>query len=69
MNFVSNISALTVFIISGQVDYIVGLCKGLSVRVGEHFSLQLGRESRDIKAQAPRNIQVDQVPGDGPPGT
>ena len=37
MNFVSNIAALTVFIISGQVDYIVGLCMGLSVMVGAFF--------------------------------
>jgi uncharacterized membrane protein YfcA len=37
MNFVSNIAALTVFIISGQVDWIVGLCMGLSVMVGAFF--------------------------------
>jgi uncharacterized membrane protein YfcA len=37
MNFVSNIAALTVFIISGQVDYVVGLCMGLSVMVGAFF--------------------------------
>ncbi|WP_236235458.1 TSUP family transporter [Pseudomonas faucium] len=37
MNFVSNIAALTVFVISGQVDYIVGLCMGLSVMVGAFF--------------------------------
>ena len=37
MNFVSNIAALTVFIISGQVDYIVGLAMGLSVMVGAFF--------------------------------
>ncbi|MFK0311054.1 TSUP family transporter [Pseudomonas sp. NPDC090233] len=37
MNFVSNIAALTVFVISGQVDYVVGLCMGLSVMVGAFF--------------------------------
>lgn len=37
MNFVSNIAALTVFVISGQVDYIVGLAMGVSVMIGAFF--------------------------------
>ncbi|MFB4390320.1 MULTISPECIES: TSUP family transporter [unclassified Pseudomonas] len=37
MNFVSNVAALTVFIVSGQVDYVVGLAMGLSVMVGAFF--------------------------------
>ncbi len=39
MNFVSNIAALTVFMVSGsgQVDYIVGLAMGLAVMVGAFF--------------------------------
>ncbi|MDZ5603879.1 TSUP family transporter [Pseudomonas sp. RP23018S] len=37
MNFVSNIAALTVFMLSGQVDYLVGLVMGLSVMVGAYF--------------------------------
>ena len=37
MNFVSNIAALTVFIISGQVDWLIGLSMGLAVTVGAFF--------------------------------
>ncbi|MGF0238222.1 TSUP family transporter [Rhodococcus sp. IEGM1300] len=37
MNFVSNIAALSVFVFSGQVDWIIGLSMGLSVMVGAFF--------------------------------
>ncbi|KTC36423.1 hypothetical protein AO269_01505 [Pseudomonas putida] len=37
MNFVSNIAALTVFIASGQVDWLIGLSMGLAVMVGAFF--------------------------------
>ncbi|CDF94265.1 MULTISPECIES: TSUP family transporter [unclassified Pseudomonas] len=37
MNFVSNIAALVVFMLSGQVDWIIGLCMGLSVMIGAFF--------------------------------
>ena len=34
MNFVSNICALSVFIISGQVAWLLGICMGLALMVG-----------------------------------
>lgn len=37
MNFVSNAVALSVFIFSGQVDYIIGLSMGLAVMLGAYF--------------------------------
>lgn len=37
MNFVSNAAALSVFICSGQVDWLIGLSMGLSVMVGAFF--------------------------------
>ena len=37
MNFVSNAAALTVFIINGSVDWIVGLAMGVSVMCGAFF--------------------------------
>ncbi len=37
MNFVSNIAALSVFVFSGQVDWIIGLCMGISVMLGAFF--------------------------------
>lgn len=37
MNFVSNAAALSVFVFSGQVDWIVGLAMGLSVMGGAFF--------------------------------
>ncbi|MCI0997729.1 TSUP family transporter [Pseudomonas corrugata] len=37
MNFVSNIAALVVFMLSGQVDWIIGLSMGLSVMIGAFF--------------------------------
>ncbi len=37
MNFVSNIAALSVFIFSGQVDWVIGLSMGVSVMVGAFF--------------------------------
>ena len=37
MNFVSNITALSVFIFSGQVDWLIGLAMGASVMVGAFF--------------------------------
>ncbi|AOZ14260.1 MULTISPECIES: TSUP family transporter [Pseudomonas] len=37
MNFVSNIAALSVFIFSGHVDWIIGLSMGLAVMVGAFF--------------------------------
>ncbi|NVZ26434.1 TSUP family transporter [Pseudomonas gingeri] len=37
MNFVSNIAALSVFVFSGQVDWIIGLSMGLSVMAGAFF--------------------------------
>ena len=37
MNFVSNAAALTVFIFNGSVDWIVGLCMGVSVMCGAFF--------------------------------
>ncbi|NWD08845.1 TSUP family transporter [Pseudomonas gingeri] len=37
MNFVSNIAALSVFVFSGQVDWIIGLSMGISVMAGAFF--------------------------------
>ncbi|AMB86091.1 hypothetical protein AWM79_12610 [Pseudomonas agarici] len=37
MNFVSNIAALSVFIFSGQVDWLIGLSMGVSVMIGAFF--------------------------------
>ncbi|CRL52451.1 MULTISPECIES: TSUP family transporter [Pseudomonas] len=37
MNFVSNIAALSVFVFSGQVDWIIGLSMGVSVMAGAFF--------------------------------
>ncbi|MDF2489431.1 MAG: permease [Pseudomonas sp.] len=37
MNFVSNAAALSVFIFSGQVDWLVGLSMGASLMVGAYF--------------------------------
>ena len=37
MNFVSNIAALSVFIFSGHVDWVIGLTMGLAVMVGAFF--------------------------------
>ena len=37
MNFVSNAVALSVFMFSGQVDYVIGLCMGLAVMLGAYF--------------------------------
>ncbi len=37
MNFVSNAAALSVFVFSGQVDWLVGLAMGLSVMAGAFF--------------------------------
>ncbi len=37
MNFVSNIAALSVFICSGQVDWLIGLSMGLAVMAGAFF--------------------------------
>ena len=37
MNFVSNIAALTVFIIAGHVDWVIGLTMGFAVMVGAFF--------------------------------
>ncbi|MGI0747946.1 TSUP family transporter [Pseudomonas aeruginosa] len=37
MNFVSNIVALAVFIASGQVIWLLGLCMGASLMVGAYF--------------------------------
>jgi uncharacterized membrane protein YfcA len=34
MNFVSNACALSIFIISGQVDWILGLCMGSALMIG-----------------------------------
>jgi hypothetical protein len=34
MNFVSNAAALMVFIINGQVDWLIGLCMGICVMIG-----------------------------------
>ena len=34
MNFISNICALTVFVISGQVAWLLGICMGLALMVG-----------------------------------
>ena len=37
MNFVSNIAALSVFVFSGHVDWIIGLTMGFAVMVGAFF--------------------------------
>ena len=37
MNFVSNAAALSVFIFSGQVDWLVGLSMGSALMVGAFF--------------------------------
>ena len=37
MNFVSNIAALSVFIFSGQVDWVIGFSMGLAVMLGAFF--------------------------------
>lgn len=37
MNFVSNICALTVFIVSGQVAWLLGICMGTSLMVGAYL--------------------------------
>ena len=37
MNFVSNIVALAVFVASGQVIWLLGLCMGASLMVGAYF--------------------------------
>ncbi|NWB87845.1 TSUP family transporter [Pseudomonas gingeri] len=37
LNFVSNAAALSVFVFSGQVDWVIGLCMGISVMVGAFF--------------------------------
>ena len=37
MNFVSNIAALSVFIFSGHVDWIIGLTMGFAVMIGAYF--------------------------------
>lgn len=37
MNFVSNAAALTVFILSGQVDWLIGLSMGSALMVGAFF--------------------------------
>lgn len=34
MNFVSNIAALTVFVVAGHVDWVIGLTMGFAVMVG-----------------------------------
>lgn len=48
MNFVSNIAALSVFIFSGQVDWIIGLCMGLSVMVGAFWRAHRDQRRRQI---------------------
>ena len=40
MNFVSNICALSVFIISGQVAWLLGICMGLALMVGAFLGLR-----------------------------
>ena len=37
MNFVSNIAALSVFIFSGHVYWVIGLTMGFAVMVGAYF--------------------------------
>jgi uncharacterized membrane protein YfcA len=51
MNFVSNIAALTVFIASGQVDWLIGLSMGLAVMIGAFFGARtaIGGGARFIR--------------------
>ena len=37
MNFVSNAMALTVFIVHGQVAWLLGICMGLALMAGAFF--------------------------------
>src|SRR3546814_16578478 len=39
MNFVSNACALSIFIISGQVAWVLGLCMGMALTVGDRKSV------------------------------
>jgi uncharacterized membrane protein YfcA len=51
MNFVSNGAALSVFIFSGQVDWLIGLSMGLAVMVGAFFGARtaIGGGARFIR--------------------
>lgn len=51
MNFVSNIVALAVFVASGQVIWLLGLCMGASLMVGAYFGARtaIGGGARFIR--------------------